>query len=180
MRWNSSLVFILLLFFALATLAEGQKLVVIKEVLEDPYKYKCSEIKVRGVVTKVLSDYVSDRGYVYKRFYIDDGTGEIKVFCSIGKKGMERRIDVREGMEVEIIGSSGVWNGEPEILGYYTRKMCPRFCAKKPTAKDGGWKLLSCRTGRSRSNCATGNNTRTKIPMDSSAGTKSTAISPEA
>jgi len=109
----------------LIPLAEGQKLVKIGEILEDPYKYKCAEIKVRGIVTEVLSDYVSKKGYVYQRFYIRDDTGEIKVFCSIGKVGEElKRVNIREGMEVEVTGSSGVYKGEPEIKGYY--KGCPR------------------------------------------------------
>jgi len=81
---------------------------VFEHSLLDDYVY------VRGEVTEVLEDHISNKGYVYQQFVISDGEEEIKVFCSV-KYG---RTEVSEGDQIVFDGEFKKYYGTFEISGF--------------------------------------------------------------
>ncbi len=71
-------------------------------------------VYVKGEVTEVLKDHVSEKGFVYQEFIISDGEEEIKVFCSV-KYG---RADVTEGDEILFDGEFNKYYGTYEVYGF--------------------------------------------------------------
>ena len=69
---------------------------------------------VKGTVSEVLEDHVSEAGYTYSQFMIGDGKGEIRFFCS-QKYG---NAEVEEGDVVMVEGSFRNFYGEPELYGF--------------------------------------------------------------
>jgi hypothetical protein len=72
------------------------------------------DVFVKGRVTEVLEDHVSEKGFVYQQFMISDGEEEIKVFCSI-KYG---RTKVKEGDQIVFDGEFRKYYGTYEISGF--------------------------------------------------------------
>jgi cytochrome c-type biogenesis protein CcmE len=58
------------------------------------------QVTLSGRVSKVLEDYVSQKGYEYQQFYLSDGASEVKVFCSKYKGAA----NIREGDELLVSG----------------------------------------------------------------------------
>lgn len=68
------------------------------------------EVLVRGNVSRVLDDYVSDSGNRYHQFMLSDGTGEVKVFCRAAGN-----LSVEAGAEVRVQGTFKQFYGTDEI-----------------------------------------------------------------
>lgn len=76
-----------------------------------------SQVSVKGNVSKVLSNYTSEKGYVYQRFHLTDGKEEVLVFCSTykGYKKFER------GDRVKVEGKFQEYYDKYEIYTYCSR-----------------------------------------------------------
>ena len=68
-------------------------------------------VNVYGEVSEILSDYTSQKGYVYQRFYVTDGRQELMVFCSKYKGS----IDVSVGDNVSVNGKFQKYGSTYEI-----------------------------------------------------------------
>lgn len=73
-------------------------------------------VSLSGTVSRMADDFTSDKGYEYQQFYISDGQGEVKVFCSKYRGSA----DVREGDRVFL---SGKFQKYYQTLEIYTE--CP-------------------------------------------------------
>lgn len=73
-------------------------------------------VSLSGTVSRVESDYTSKKGYEYQQFFVSDGQGEVKVFCSKYRGS----VDVSEGDEVFL---SGKFQKYYQTLEIYTE--CP-------------------------------------------------------
>ncbi|MDY6769966.1 MAG: hypothetical protein SVU88_03265 [Candidatus Nanohaloarchaea archaeon] len=81
----------------------------VTELLEDrPLQQR---VRVTGNVSRVLEDYTADSGNVYQQFYIDDGTGTVKVFCGTGGG----RVNLSAGDRVRVAGRFQKYYGEYEV-----------------------------------------------------------------
>ena len=69
-------------------------------------------VTVIGTIMEVQKDYVSDKGNTYQRAIIDDGTGEILLFCSTytGRKALSA------GQQVSVTGTYQLFYDTPEIF----------------------------------------------------------------
>jgi hypothetical protein len=72
------------------------------------------DVFVKGEVTEVLGDHVSEKGFAYQEFVISDGEEEIKVFCSV-KYG---RTEVKEGDQIVFEGEFRKYYNTHEIYGF--------------------------------------------------------------
>ena len=57
-------------------------------------------VTLTGTVSRILEDYVSEKGYEYQQFFITDSSSEVKVFCS--KRGGV--VKLKEGHSVFLTG----------------------------------------------------------------------------
>ncbi len=72
------------------------------------------DVFVKGMVTKVLPDHISKKGFRYQQFIISDGKEEIRIFCSV-KYG---RANVTDGMEIVFDGKFKKYHRIYEIYGF--------------------------------------------------------------
>jgi hypothetical protein len=72
------------------------------------------DVFIKGEVTEVLDDHVSEKGFEYQEFMISDGEESIKVFCSV-KYG---RTDVSEGDQIVFDGEFKKYYNQYEIYGF--------------------------------------------------------------
>jgi len=72
------------------------------------------DVFVKGLVTKVLPDHISKKGFRYQQFIISDGKEEIRIFCSV-KYG---RTKAKEGDEIIFDGEFKKFHGIYEIYGF--------------------------------------------------------------
>jgi len=68
-------------------------------------------VRVTTTVGRVLSDYTSEKGYTYQQFYLQEGSDELKVFCSAHKG----RVQISEGDTVSVSGILREYSRELEI-----------------------------------------------------------------
>ena len=79
-------------------------------------------VYVKGKVTEILEDHVSEKGFIYQQFMVSDREETIKLFCST-KYG---RTEVHEGEEIIFDGEFKKYYGTYEIYG---------FCSEVRTVK---------------------------------------------
>jgi len=72
------------------------------------------DVYVKGMVSEILPDHTSKKGYVYQQFIITDGEESIKAFCST-KYG---RAGIAEGDSVIFDGKFRKYHAEYEIYGF--------------------------------------------------------------
>jgi hypothetical protein len=72
------------------------------------------DVYVKGKVTEVLEDHVSEKGFAYQEFVISDGEEEIRIFCSV-KYG---RTEVKEGEDIVFEGDFRKYYNTYEIYGF--------------------------------------------------------------
>jgi inner membrane protein len=68
-------------------------------------------VSVSGTVSKIESDYTSKKGYEYQTFFISDGSGEVKIFCSKYRGSTP----IKKGDEVSLRGKFQKYYGTYEI-----------------------------------------------------------------
>ena len=71
-------------------------------------------VSVSGTVSRVEGDYTSKKGYEYQAFFMSDGSGEVKVFCS----KYRGPADVSQGDQVSLKGVFQEYYQEYEIYLY--------------------------------------------------------------
>ncbi len=80
------------------------------ELLEKkPYDQKVTLV---GPITKVLDDYISDKGYTYQQWLVGENE-QLKVFCST----QHGRVNVTEGERIAFTGTFQEFYGTLEVYG---------------------------------------------------------------
>ncbi len=71
-------------------------------------------VRIRGKVSLIMEDHISEKGFRYQQFLVSDWEREIKFFCSV-KYG---EADVEKGDEVIIDGKFQKFYMEFEVYGF--------------------------------------------------------------